>query len=426
MARGRRLPLLLVLALLGALVAGTAAWRHDTAAGPGVHMITLRATTIGPYPMAAAIAARAGRGFVVHQDGTVDVLDITSGALLRKVRVGQFGYSTGDIAVSEGTNRVFIACDGTTGQGATVAILDARSGQVLRTTTVGVGVHDVVVDAPRGQVFVATLKGVSALDARTGAVRRTYALGTVVQRIALDAGTAHLFAATEGTDKRGLIPITGGAGAIVTMDAATGQLLHATAVGREPSAMAVDAHAGRVVVVSALDRTASVLDAGTGRVIRTVKIDGQPEGVAVDDRSGHALVAATGFMNNMGRFTSPSSVTILDTRSGNVARVVALDRAPLWSIVADAEHGRAYLPGAPTIVLDTRSGARIGAIDSLFGIPAIDPATGRAVIASPGGMMTARDPWGWLPGPLRRLPFIPLPPRPHAVPPTVSVLDMAS
>lgn len=131
-------------------------------------------------------------------------------------------------------------------------------------------------------------------------------------------------------------------------------------------------------------------------------------------------------MKNMGRFTSPSSVTILDTRSGNVARVVALDRAPLWSIVADAEHGRAYLPGAPTIVLDTRSGARIGAIDSLFGIPAIDPATGRAVIASPGGMMTARDPWGWLPGPLRRLPFIPLPPRPHAVPPTVSVLDMAS
>jgi len=281
MARGRRLPLLLILALLGALVAGTAAWRHDTVSAPGIHMTTLRATTIGPYPMAAAIAARAGRGFVVHQDGTVDMLDITSGALLRKVRVGQFGYSAGDIAVSEGTNRVFIACDGTRGQGATVAMLDAR----------------------------------------TGAVRLTYALGTAVQRIALDAGTAHLFAATEGTDKRGLIPITGGAGAIVTLDAATGRLLHAMAVGREPSAMAVDAHAGRVVVVSALDRTASVLDAGTGRVVRTVKIDGQPEGVAVDDRSGHALVAATGFMNKWVvlpvQAVSSCSIRVAETSCGS-------------------------------------------------------------------------------------------------------------
>jgi len=300
MTRGRRLSLTLVLALLAALAVGTAAWRHDTATGPSIHIAVLRTTAISPYPMAAAIAARTGRGFVVHQDGTVDVLDINNGALLRKVRVGQFGYSTSDIAVSERTNRVFIACDGTTGQGATVAMLDARSGRVLRTTTVGVGVHDVVVDAPHGQVFVATFKGVSALDARTGAVRHTYALGTVVQRIALDAGTAHLFAATEGTDKYGLIPITGGAGAIVTMDARTGKLLHATAVGREPGAMAVDERAGRVVVVSAIDRTASVLDAGTGRVVRTVKIDGQPEGVAVDDRDGHALVAAMGFMNNMG------------------------------------------------------------------------------------------------------------------------------
>ncbi len=422
MARGRRLPLALVLALLGALVVGTAAWRHDGASSSGVHMTTLRATTISPYPMAAAVAARTGRGFVVHQDGTVDVLDITSGALLRKVRVGRFGFSTGDIAVSEGTNRVFIACAGTTGQGATVAMLDARSGRVLRTTTVGVGVHDVVADERRGQIFVATFKGVSALDARTGAVRHTYALGTVVQRIALDAGAAHLFAATEGIDKRGLIPITGGAGAIVTMDARTGKLLHATAVGREPGAMAVDARAGRVVVVSALDRTASVLGAGTGRVVRTVKIDGQPQGVAVDDRSGHALVAAMGFMNNMGRFTSPSNVTILDTRSGNVARIVTLDRSPLWSIMADAGRGRAYLPtSGPTIILDTRSGVRIGAIDDLFGALSIDPATGRAVVFSPGGMLTARDPWGWLPGPLRRLPLIPSPPRPHAVPPTVSV-----
>jgi len=423
MTRGRRLSLTLVLALLAALAVGTAAWMRGATDASAMRITVRRTTTISPYPMAAAIDARAGRGFVAHQDGTVDVLDISNGALLRKVRVGQFGYSTSDIAVSDGTNRVFIACAGTTGQGATVAMLDARSGRVLRTTTVGVGVHDVVVDAPRGQVFVATFKGVSALDARTGAVRHTYALGTVVQRIALDAGTAHLFAATEGTGKYGLIPITGGAGALVTMDARTGKLLHATAVGREPGAMAVDARAGRVVVVSAIDRTASVLDAGTGRVVRTVKIDGQPEGVAVDDRSGHALVAAMGFVNNMGRFTSPSSVTMLDTRSGNVARVVALDRSPLWSIVADAGHGRAYLPGAPTIVLDTRSGARIGAIDDLFGIPAIDPDTGRAVVASPGGMAPARDPWGWLPGPLRRLPLIPSLPRAHAAPPTVSVLD---
>jgi len=62
-----------------------------------------------------------------------------------------------------------------------------------------------------------------AIDARSGTVVRTISVGASVNELALDTRTGHLFVAMEGTDKHSLVPITGGAGVVSTVDARSGK-----------------------------------------------------------------------------------------------------------------------------------------------------------------------------------------------------------
>lgn len=343
-------------ALAGALLVGVAALTLAASSGAGRRFAPPRRTAIGALPQAVVVDARTRRAFVAHQDGTIDVLDATTGALVRAVRVGRFGYGQDDIAIAGRAGHVFVASAGTTRRGTTVSVLDARSGDIIRTVAVGENPHCVVVDERRGRVFVATARGVSALDAHTAAVVRTIDVGALVNLLALDTRTGRLFVATEGTDRQGLVPIAGGAGAIRAIDARAGAVIHTVAVGREPSSMALDARTGRLFVVSTIDAMVDVLDTGTGRVVRRVAIAGQPRTVAIDGRNGHALVGATGFMDKWGRFTSPSKLIMLDARRGTVARVVTLGRSPLWQVAVDERRDRAYVVGDATTVVDTRRG----------------------------------------------------------------------
>lgn len=158
------------------------------------------------------------------------------------------------MAVDARTNRAFV----TNRTDDTVSMLDARSGAVLRTLPVGQGPLSLAVDTRTRRVFVVneTAGSVSVLDARTGRRYRTVPVGAIRPQpeaaanpvdLAVDERWGHVFVLNEGAiDQRGRAT----PGTVSVLDATSGRVVRTIAVGINPSALAVDEAAGRLVVVN--------------------------------------------------------------------------------------------------------------------------------------------------------------------------------
>jgi DNA-binding beta-propeller fold protein YncE len=297
------------------------------------------------------------------------MLDATTETLLRTTRVGQNPRA---VAIDERTGRVFVVDEGPlsadrsglpTANG-TVSVLDATTGKLLRTTRVGVGASAAAVDVQTGRVFVAnagrTLSidlhnprehgSVSVLDATSGTLLSTVSTGAGTHALAVDEHNGRVLVSTG-----------------VVLDAHTGDVLHAvTPRGGPYDALAVDANVGHAVAVTSVDSPVpfyivSALETGSGRIIRTLDVDtiqsGSAATVAVDTALHHAFAVTGGV------------VTVLDTRSVQVQHTVHL--GPLVAVAVDAPLARVFvaqynyaLPTSHGIlhVLDARSGRLLGRI----------------------------------------------------------------
>ncbi len=126
----------------------------------------LRGVTVpvGVRPSAVAVDERTGRAYVVNAgDNTVSVLDIRRGAVVRTIRVS---VSPRAIAIDNARGLVLVAADGPldaqgypVGPGV-VDVLDASSGIVVRTIGVGVAPRAIAVDERGGRAIVVNSGGV--------------------------------------------------------------------------------------------------------------------------------------------------------------------------------------------------------------------------------------------------------------------------
>jgi YVTN family beta-propeller protein len=109
-------------------------------------------------PGALAVDVLTGRVFVTNVDsGSVSMLDARSGIVMRTVAVSAFPAA---VTVDEHANRAFVVAWGPAdssgrpiGPGG-VSVLDARSGTLLRTISVGMRPRAVAVDEQIGRAFV--------------------------------------------------------------------------------------------------------------------------------------------------------------------------------------------------------------------------------------------------------------------------------
>jgi YVTN family beta-propeller protein len=150
--------------------------------------------------------------------------------------------------------------------------------------------------------------------------------------------------------------------------------------------VAVDERLGRVYVVNTGDDSLSILDARSGAPLHTVALDQNPAAVAVDERRGRVYVASGGATDAAGNLVGPGSVDVLDARTGQITRTMAVGVAP------------------SAVAVDERSGA--------------------AFVVNAGGMVSRPSAWAWLPRGVRRwLPFLPSPDaQTHTVPGSLSVV----
>jgi YVTN family beta-propeller protein len=192
----------------------------------GALLRTVRVGT-GPQggPRAVAVSARAGRAFVASGDSLL-LLNARSGAVLRAVPTG-IGTLAGNpvaVAVDERLSRVFVANvslpDANSPWDNSLVLLNARTGDVLGNLPLGAPPVAVAVDARTERVFLATAGprrsgratdpgSVSVLNARTGAVRRTITLGRSPRAIALDSRTGRAFVVTGGSNTVAILDGTG-------------------------------------------------------------------------------------------------------------------------------------------------------------------------------------------------------------------------
>jgi len=305
--------------------------------------------------------------------GTVDVVDSATGSLLRTVSIGLCPQK---VALDAQTNRLFITNAGVTDQQragtgrGTVSVLDATTGAVLRTVRVGVWPYALAVDARAGRVYV-TNRGessLSVLDATTGAVLRTITMAPCPWAIAVAEQTERAFITTcrSSSDadfgsvsvldmRRGTIvrtvPRAGGDPIVVcvrtrrvfvsgfnrvyVLDAATGALLRSTGVeGGSNSVMAVDERSGHVFVAQGDDRL-TMLDATSGSVLSSRRVGRGPEGLAVDEQRGHAFVSSVGYPEG-------NTVSVVDTHTGAVLRTVPVGPYPAL-VGVDSRTGHVFV-----------------------------------------------------------------------------------
>src|SRR5581483_8299474 len=176
-----------------------------------------------------------------------------------------------------------------------ISLIAMGSGRVVRTVPVGRLPGDVAVDEASGRVFIASpvYSGLKVLDLRSGRLD-TIGLPGPALSLAVDARTARVFA---------VVAAGGTIGHVYVLDARSGRILAAPAVGVSPWTQAVDMRRGRVFVVNTNTNSAfaprgqgsiSVLDARDGAVLRTVAVGVLPTGVAVDEQTGHVIVTSMG------------------------------------------------------------------------------------------------------------------------------------
>ncbi len=194
--------------------------------------------------------------------------------------------------------------------------------------------------------------------------------------IAVDQTTARAFVLTMASPD----PTMGGAGSVSVLDAATGDVLGATAVGLNPRSITLDERAGRVFVLNAGPPNASrdfrgpgsvsVLDATTGALVATVPLPVSPTSLMLAVQAGRVFVytpVATG---------RKGALYVLDATTGALLRTTYMHMNP-W-VQIDQRTGRVYVTNEPYRDLVTRKNVRSS-------ISVLDAATGRLVRSLPFG-----------------------------------------
>lgn len=239
-------------------------------------------------PLAMAADGQANRVIVASdaQGGTLSVIDAASGRLVRRAVVGPFLPGQA-LAVDERTGRVFAITSDLAANKGSVCMFSTQTGQLLRTVALDSAAAAVVADEQSGHVFVTTIGPTTSLTIGASihpAPGMTWGFRPRLRPLS--------------------VPVSIGAGSVVTLDARSGAVLHSSRVGIGPEPEAVDSRHHHLLVASvgAMDRlgtpvgpgSIAVVDTRTGILLRTVTVGIAPGDVAVDERAGRALVLNVG------------------------------------------------------------------------------------------------------------------------------------
>ncbi len=248
---------------------------------------------VNGVPIAAAVAGPAGRLFVAtstyHSDSqtwtsALDMRDASSGRLVRTLPLANAASPGGVILATDARMNRLVATYTSlidTGYGANVRVLDAATGDVLRTLTLrssevmsaGTSPSALAMDGATGHAFVTSYDAttyagrLSILDASTGAILRTSTagLGRFPISVAAATGVRRLVVIDRDVNDGQ----AGGSGSVRILDAVSGRLLHIVSL---PIGTAIPndvVTSARLAFMTDVSGVTSVLDLRSGRILHT-------------------------------------------------------------------------------------------------------------------------------------------------------------
>lgn len=273
--------------------------------------------------------------------GNVSTLDTRTGAVLRTVHLANPATA---VAVDARTTRVFVLTtaiipdDGDltghspSGSGA-MTIMDAATGSVLGRVAVGAAPDALAVDERSGRVFVANLGpldldsgiptragSVSALDARSGAVLRTVTVGVFPTRLAIDERSGRVFALNLGLRTGLRYTSTPRHSSVSVLDGTTGRSLATVGIGDASGSIRVAAEHGHVLI--AVAGGLIMLDATSGtRLPGHVHVDGLnhvtvEDLLVIDDRRRPIVVIIADALPSSASRNDAGLAVVVDERDG--------------------------------------------------------------------------------------------------------------
>lgn len=250
------------------------------------------------------------RAFVLNENNLpgqthadVSVLDMTSGRVVGSINVGpnlDLMPQTGTLAIDARHGRGFAATGGGP-RGPLLVVFDTRKDIVLRKMGMGTVVGSVVADERTGHVFVFGGNSIQMLDSATGRTLRTIPGPYLNYGGALiDEQTGRLFVALLHWSAKGYPTSTG---SVLVIDARSGAVLRQVQTAW-PNGMAVNTRTGHVLVTSAAKTDSSghivgegqitVLNGRTGVLVKRISMGAMLGAIAVDPHAGRVLVVDAG------------------------------------------------------------------------------------------------------------------------------------
>jgi YVTN family beta-propeller protein len=218
-----------------------------------------------------------------------------------------------------------------------------------------------------------------ALPARAGSpLLAVSAVGRTPSALAVDPRSGHLFVANSFDDT------------VTMLDARTGRVLHTTSVGGYPDQLQINPRTERVFVLNQIDGSVSVLDARTGALQRTLTLSVGPA-QAVDHQTPDIFVfdgvTGVGGTRPIPGHVGTNLVAVLDAPGGSRLQIIAWSPQPGWGLAVDGATERLFVPDMATDRVDLFDAVhgqylrsvRVGANPVAV---ALDPRTRRAFVAS--------------------------------------------
>lgn len=147
-----------------------------------------------------------------------------------------------------------------------------------------------------------------------------------------------------------------GAGAVATIDAATGQQLHRVSAGKKPAYVKVSPDGRLVAITDPPTATATIVDAGTGAVLRTVPTGAGPKGVNWSPDSKELWV--------VNEAANPGTVFVYRAPAFERVAVVRVGAAP-HNVVLSDDGARAYVTNTGSGTVTVVDGHTYQPLDSL-------------------------------------------------------------
>ncbi len=145
-----------------------------------------------------------------------------------------------------------------------------------------------------------------------------------------------------------------GAGKILVIEAASGNVVEEVAVGPKPNGLAWDTRRRRLLIADVRDFRARLADPYTGRVVTETELPGRPRWCVYDSRTDRFLV----------NIRKPACIAVLtaDTVLSQVRWRLSL--AGPHGLDVDPEHGRAFVAcdGGTIFALDLETGRELAGV----------------------------------------------------------------